>query len=84
MMFLGYQRDTGHPHPHRDAQLNNDAILLREMSRSEVEIAAEIQALMREAGLGRPFRTPSTLGNSGKDTTERHENTKRWVAGPFG
>ena len=52
LIFLKFQRDTGHPHPHRDAALNNYAILLREMGRSEAEVAAELPAIKREAGLG--------------------------------
>ena len=45
-------RDTGHPHPHRDAALNNYDVLLQQMGRSEAEIAVEVQAVRREAGLG--------------------------------
>ena len=51
VIFLRFQRDTGHSHPHREAALNNYAMLLKEMGRSEAEIAAEHRAMMREAGL---------------------------------
>ncbi len=51
VIFLMFQRDTGHAHPHRDAVLNNYAMLLKEMGRSDAEIAAEHRAMMREAGL---------------------------------
>ena len=51
VIFLMFQRDTGHPHPHRDAAINNYAILLEEMGRTEAEIAGALQAAMREAGL---------------------------------
>ena len=51
VIFLMFQRDTGHSHPHREAVLNNYAMLLKEMGRSDAEIAAEHRAMMREAGL---------------------------------
>ena len=51
VIFLMFQRDTGHPHPNREAALNNYAMLLKEMGRSDAEIAAEHRAMMREAGL---------------------------------
>ena len=51
VIFLMFQRDTGHPHPHRDAALTNYTILLQEMGRGEAEIAAELRTAMTEAGL---------------------------------
>ena len=51
IIFLRFQRDNGHPHPYRDAALNNYAMFLKEMGRSDAEIAAEHRAMMREAGL---------------------------------
>ena len=51
VIFLKFQRATGHPHPHRDAALANHARLLRAMGRDEASIAAEQQAMHREAGL---------------------------------
>ena len=51
VIFLKFQRATGHPHPHRDVALSNHAHLLRAMGRDEASIAAEQQALHGEAGL---------------------------------
>ena len=51
VIFLKFQRATGHPHPHREAVLANHAHLLRAMGRDEAFIAAEQQAMHREAGL---------------------------------
>ncbi len=50
-IFLAFQRDTGHAHPHRDAAINNYASLLTAMGKTEAEIIAALTALMREAGL---------------------------------
>ncbi len=50
-IVLIFQRDTGHPHPHRDSAGANYAALLGAMGRSEVEIKASIAALVREVGL---------------------------------
>ncbi len=50
-IFLAFQRDTGHTHPHRDAAIANYADLLAAMGKSEADIAATIAALFREAGL---------------------------------
>jgi tetratricopeptide (TPR) repeat protein len=49
-IFLAFQRDTGHAHPHRDAAIANYRGLLAAMGKSEVEIDAELAALWREAG----------------------------------
>ena len=51
VIFLKFQRATGHPHPHRDAAIGNYATLLDAMGRDEAAILAEFQAMMREAGL---------------------------------
>ena len=51
VIFLKFQRATGHPHPHREAVLANHAHLLRAMGHDEASIAAEQQAMHREAGL---------------------------------
>jgi tetratricopeptide (TPR) repeat protein len=45
VIFLDFQRTTGHPHPHRDAALRNYANLLRAMGKSEAEIRAAIATL---------------------------------------
>ena len=51
-IFLAFQRDTGHAHPHRDAAIKNYTVLLTAMGKSEAEITAALTALFREAGLG--------------------------------
>jgi hypothetical protein len=51
VILLKFQRATGHPHPHRETALDNHADLLRAMGRDEAFIAAEQQAMHREAGL---------------------------------
>ena len=53
-IFLTFQRDTGHAHPHRDAAIRNYTRLLAAMGQGEAEIAAVITALWREAGLEPP------------------------------
>jgi hypothetical protein len=50
-IFLAFQRDTGHAHPHRDAAIRNYRALLAAMGKTEAEIAATLQALRRETGL---------------------------------
>ncbi|HME27801.1 MAG TPA: tetratricopeptide repeat protein [Acetobacteraceae bacterium] len=50
-IFLAFQRDSGHPHPHRDAAIGNYSRLLAAMGRSETEIAAAIAKMKRQAGL---------------------------------
>ena len=50
-IFFAFQRDTGHTHPHRDAAIANCTDMLTAMGRTEAEIAAELTALHREAGL---------------------------------
>jgi tetratricopeptide (TPR) repeat protein len=51
-IFLSFQRDTGHAHPHRDAAIGNYAGLLGAMGKGDVEIDAMLTALRGEAGLG--------------------------------
>jgi tetratricopeptide (TPR) repeat protein len=51
VIFLAFQRDTGHAHPHRDAAIGNYAALLAAMGRSEPEIVAAIATVFREVGL---------------------------------
>jgi tetratricopeptide (TPR) repeat protein len=53
VIFLMFERDTGHAHPHRDAAIGNYSILLTDIGKSETEIAATIAAVRREAGLDR-------------------------------
>jgi len=48
-IFLAFQRDTGHAHPHRDAAIRNYAGLLTAMGRTEADIAAALAALHGEA-----------------------------------
>ena len=50
-IFLAFQHDTGHAHPHRDAAIRNYTALLAAMGKSEADVAATIAALLREAGL---------------------------------
>jgi hypothetical protein len=50
-IFLAFQRDTGHAHPHRDVAIGNYAGLLAAMGRSEADIKAALVALYREVGL---------------------------------
>jgi hypothetical protein len=44
-IFIDFERATGHQHPHCDAALQNYAILLAEMGKSEAEIKATIASL---------------------------------------
>ena len=50
-IFLAFQRDTGHAHPHRDAAIGNYTALLAAMGRGKADIAATIATLHREVGL---------------------------------
>jgi tetratricopeptide (TPR) repeat protein len=47
-IFLAFQRDTGHAHPHRDAAIGNYAALLAAMGKTEADTVATLQVLMRE------------------------------------
>jgi hypothetical protein len=50
-IFLAFQRDTGHAHPHRDVATANYAGLLGAMGKTKAEIVAALQTLVREVGL---------------------------------
>jgi hypothetical protein len=50
-IFLAFQRDTGHAHPHCDTAIRNYARLLEAMGRSAPEIAAALAAPRREVGV---------------------------------
>jgi tetratricopeptide (TPR) repeat protein len=52
VIFLAFERATGHAHPHRDVAIRNYSGLLAAMGKSEAEIATTIAAPRREAGLG--------------------------------
>ena len=45
VIFLDFERATGHPHPHRNAALGNYAGLLKDMCKTDAEIRAAIAAL---------------------------------------
>ena len=47
-IFLDFTRSTGHEHPNLYAALNNYASILADLGHSEVEIGAQIQALLAE------------------------------------
>ena len=49
VIFLKFQRDTGHPHPHRDVALGNYARLLDAMGHDEATIRARIESAAQEA-----------------------------------
>ena len=51
VIFLAFQRNTGHPHPHRDAAIRNYTNLLSAMGRDQATIADAIAGAHREAGL---------------------------------
>jgi len=50
-IFLDFTRRTGHPHPRLEAAWANYAAILKDLGRSEVEIAAELGALSGEYGI---------------------------------
>ena len=50
-IFLQFQRDTGHPHPNRDAAIGNYWRLLEGRGKSQDEIAATILGMAEAAGL---------------------------------
>jgi hypothetical protein len=50
VIFLAFQRDTGHAHPHRDAAIANYTGLLAAVGKTEAEINATLVGLAREAG----------------------------------
>jgi hypothetical protein len=45
VIFLDFERATGHPHQHRDTALGNYAVLLRAMGKTDAEIRAALAAL---------------------------------------
>ena len=51
VIFLAFQRDTGHPHPHREAVIQNYTNLLSAMNRDDASIRVAIADAHREAGL---------------------------------
>ncbi len=50
VIFLRFERQTGHTHPHRDAVVGNYAALLRQAGKSEAEIRSAIESLTDSAG----------------------------------
>jgi tetratricopeptide (TPR) repeat protein len=50
VIFLAFQRDTGHAHPHRDGALRNYTTLLSELGHDEAAIRAAIESAHHEAG----------------------------------
>jgi hypothetical protein len=53
-IFIGFERTSGHLHPHRDLVLRNYADLLEAMGQSEAEIGAALASLMAEGCAGGP------------------------------
>ncbi|HEX7180280.1 MAG TPA: tetratricopeptide repeat protein, partial [Thermoanaerobaculia bacterium] len=47
VIFLDFTRRTGHEHPHLQAAFSNYALLLQEIGKSEAEIKATLEALVR-------------------------------------
>ncbi|MSP01419.1 MAG: tetratricopeptide repeat protein [Acetobacteraceae bacterium] len=52
VIFLRFQRDTGHVHPHRDGAIGNYSVLLADLGRDAAAISAAIADARREAGPG--------------------------------
>ncbi len=52
LILARFQVATGHQHPNFEQGAKNYAIVLQAMGRTEAEITAELQAFLREAGLG--------------------------------
>jgi hypothetical protein len=52
VIFLAFERDTGHAHPHRESAIQNYAHLLSELGHDLAAIRAAIESAHREAGLG--------------------------------
>ena len=59
LILLLFQRDTGHPHPHRETALHNYASLLQAMGKTRAATDMSIQSLQREASLA-PAPAPGT------------------------
>ena len=53
VIFIDFERRTGHPHPHHDAAVRNYTRLLAAMGTSEAEIKAAIAALTDDGGKSR-------------------------------
>jgi hypothetical protein len=51
-IFLIFQRNTGHPHPDRDAAIGNYDALLSAVGRGRGGIRLAVRDIHREAGLG--------------------------------
>jgi tetratricopeptide (TPR) repeat protein len=51
-IIFTFERDTGHEHPYRGADIQNYADLLTAMGHDEAAIRAKIDSARREAGLG--------------------------------
>jgi hypothetical protein len=51
VIFLAFQRETGHARPHRDASIRNHSALLSEIGRDQASVDAEIADAWCEAGL---------------------------------
>ena len=51
VIFLAFQRDTGHAHQHRDAAIANYEGLLAAMGKDAAAIGAKIEAAIEQAGL---------------------------------
>ena len=47
LIFLEFERQTGHPHPHRDGAIRNYAGILAALGQGEAEIAAAVRTLGR-------------------------------------
>jgi hypothetical protein len=45
VIFIDFERKTGHAHPHRDGAVRNYASLLAEIGKNEAEIRAAIASL---------------------------------------
>ncbi len=50
VIFLNFERNTGHAHPHRDTAVGNYESLLANMGRDEAAIRAAIESVRRETG----------------------------------
>jgi tetratricopeptide (TPR) repeat protein len=54
LIFIDFERKTGHPHPHRNDATVNYTILLAEMGKSRAEVEAAIASLAAEGCAGGP------------------------------
>ena len=76
-IFLAFQRDTGHAHPHRDAAIANYRGLLAAMGKTEAEIDAA--GLRRDTG-----REPTVNPPSGVQHVRRRRRHRRRATLSFG